>query len=157
MWTTKLNAHSVDILFNFGDTDRGIDIRYRERPVAQENLGKKERIRYFGEILEYLGFHVDKETQRSNGTESYILAAKLNKDFGLNDSMDLVDIAARVVEIFKFSTNVDFDLRTIKRTKSEEEYNEIFKQWLTKAKRRESWYGVASNDGDGTRNVFTFR
>ena len=156
VWTTKLNAHSVDILFNFGDTDRGIDIRYRERPVAQENLGKKERIRYFGEILEYLGFHVDKETQRSNGTESYILAAKLNKDFGLNDSMDLVDIAARVVEIFKFSTNVDFDLRTIKRTKSEEEYNEIFKQWLTKAKRKESWYGVASNDGDGTRNIYGY-
>ena len=158
VWTTKLNAHSVDILFNFGDIDRGIDIRYRERPVANENIGigKKERIRYFGEILEYLGFHIDKDTQRSNGTESYILAAKLNKDFGLNDSMDLVEIAARVVEIFKFSTNVDFDLRTIKRTKSEKEYEEIFKQWLTKAKRRESWYGVASNDGDGTRNVYGY-
>jgi len=156
VWTTKLNAHSVDILFNFGDTDRGIDIRYRERPVAHENLGKKERIRYFGTILKDLGFHVETDTQYSEGTESYILAAKLNKDFGLNDTMDLIDIAAHVVEIFKFSTNVDFDLRTIKKMYSAEEYEKIFEQWLTKAKRKESWYGVASNDGDGTENIYGY-
>ncbi|MBR3654107.1 MAG: hypothetical protein IKN62_01575 [Elusimicrobia bacterium] len=145
VWTTRLNAHSVDIFFNFGDVDRGISIFYRERPMLGEDIGKKERIRYFKEILEYLGFHVDTDTQYSDGYESYGLKATLNKDFGLSDSTDLIDIATHVVEIFKFSTNVDYDLKNWHRT-IEAQYKHVFELWLTKAKRRESWYGVNINN-----------
>ena len=143
VWTTRLNAHSVDIFFNFGEADRGISVYYRERPVSHEDVGKKERVRYFKEILEYLGFHVDVDTQYSNGTESYGLKAVLNKDYGMNEAMDLIDIASHVVEVFKFSTNVDYDLRSRKR---ETQYEAIFEKWLRKAKRREAWYGVDINN-----------
>lgn len=145
VWTTRLNAHSVDVFFNFGETDRGISIYYRERPMLGEDIGKKERIRYFKEILEYLGFHVDTDTQYSDGYESYGLKAALNKDYGLSDSTDLIDIATHVVEIFKFSTNVDYDLKNCHRT-IEAQYKHIFESWLTKAKRRELWYGVDINN-----------
>ncbi|WP_372519282.1 PEP/pyruvate-binding domain-containing protein [Candidatus Ruminimicrobiellum ovillum] len=145
VWTTRLNAHSVDIFFNFGDVDRGINIYYRERPMPGEDIGKKERIRYFKEILEYLGFHVETDIQYSDGNESYGLKAAINKDYGLSDSTDLIDIATHVVEIFKFSTNVDYDLKNCHRT-IEAQYKHIFESWLTKAKRRELWYGVDINN-----------
>ena len=119
----------MDIFFNFGEADRGISVYYRERPVSHEDVGKKERVRYFKEILEYLGFHVDVDTQYSNGTESYGLKAVLNKDYGMNEAMDLIDIASHVVEVFKFSTNVDYDLRSRKR---ETQYEAIFEKWLRK-------------------------
>ena len=63
----------------------------------------------------------------------------------MNDSTDLIDIATHVVEIFKFSTNVDYDLKSWNRT-IEAQYKRVFELWLTKAKRRESWYGVNINN-----------
>ena len=145
VWTTRLNAHSVDIFFNFGEADRGISIYYRERPMPGEDIGKKERIRYFKEILEYLGFHVETDIQYSDGNESYGLKASLNKDYGLNDSTDLINIATHVVEIFKYSTNVDYDLKSRHRS-MDFQYKRVFEEWLTKAKRRELWYGVDINN-----------
>ena len=145
VWTTRLNAHSVDVFFNFGDIDRGISIYYRERPMLGEDIGKKERIRYFKEILEYLGFHVDTDTQYTDGYESYGLKANLNKDYGLSDSTDLIDIATRVVELFKFSTNVDYDLKNRHRT-IEAQYKHSFEELLKKSKRGEMWYGVDINN-----------
>ncbi|MCR4662625.1 MAG: hypothetical protein K5622_01900 [Endomicrobiaceae bacterium] len=143
VWSTRLNAHSVDIFFNFGETDRGISIYYRERPSSVVNVGQEGRVKYFEEILKYLGFHVDIDTQISNGMRSYTLKGILNKDYGLNESMDLIDIATHVVEVFKYSTNLDYDLKS--RSK-DTYYNEVFEKWLEKVKRREAWYGVSVNN-----------
>lgn len=161
VWTTRLNAHSVDIFFNFGEVDRGINVYYRERPVSSADIGKKERVRYFKEILEYLGFHVDTDTQETDGLESYGLKAALNKNYGMNEAMDLIDIATHVVEIFKFSTNVDYDL---KYRHNEVDYKNVFDNWLKKAIYREAWYGVEVNNwgfrmygyGQGGRKLDAF-
>ncbi|MCR4662957.1 MAG: hypothetical protein K5622_03605, partial [Endomicrobiaceae bacterium] len=136
VWSTILNAHSVDIFFNFGEVDRGISIYYRESLSTYEDVGKMERLRYFKDILKYLGFFVE---EASNDEEKpFSLKATLNKDYGMNDAMDLVDIATHVVEIFKYSTNVDFDLKA---RKKESSYEEVYKRWLEKAKRREFFVG----------------
>lgn len=143
VWTTRLNAHSVDIFFNFGDIDRGISVYYRERPVNYADVGKKERIRYFATILESLGFNVTLDTQYSDGQESYGLQAVFNKDYGLNDSSDIIDIAEKVVELFKFSTNLDYDL---KYRHDEMQYEDIFERVVDKFQRGEMWYGVDINN-----------
>lgn len=143
VWTTRLNAHSVDIFFNFGDIDRGISIYYRERPVSTGDIGKKERVKYFSIILERLGFNVEVDTQYINGEESYGLKAVLNKDFGLNDETDIIDIASKVVELFKFSTNVDYDL---KYRHEQTGYEEVFSKLITKFMHGEMWYGVEINN-----------
>lgn len=145
VWTTNLNQHSVDIFFNFGEADRGISIYYKEIPDHSYERGKKERVRYFKEILEYLGFYVEIDTEKYNGLDSYSIKATLNKDYGMNETMDLIDIATQVVEIFKYSSNIDCDFEA---RHYESGFEEVYKRWVTKAKRRESWYGVEiSNQG----------
>ena len=145
VWTTILNQHSVDIFFNFGEADRGISIYYKEILDNSYGRGKKERVRYFKEILEYLGFYVEINTEKYNGLDSYSIKAILNKDYGMNETMDLIDIATQVVEIFKYSSNIDCDFET---RHYESGFEEVYKKWVTKAKRRESWYGVEiSNRG----------
>ena len=145
VWTTKLNQHSVDIFFNFGEADRGISIYYKEIPDNSYERGKKERVRYFKEILEYLGFYVEIDTEKYNNLDSYNIKATLNKDYGMNETMDLIDIATQVVEIFKYSSNIDCDFET---RHYESQFEDVYKRWVTKAKRRETWYGVEiSNRG----------
>ncbi|MBR3627931.1 MAG: hypothetical protein IKN42_03680 [Elusimicrobia bacterium] len=145
VWTTNLNQHSVDIFFNFGEADRGISIYYKEIPDHSYERGKKERVRYFKEILEYLGFYVEIDTEKYNGLDSYSIKATLNKDYGMNETMDLIDIATQVVEIFKYSSNIDCDFEA---RHYESGFEEVYKKWVTKAKRRETWYGVEiSNQG----------
>ena len=141
LWSTILNVHSVDIFFNFGDVDRGISLYYRESLSASRDIGKEERLRYFREILRYLGFFVEEPSE--DIADPYSLKATLNKNFGMNDDMDLIDIASHVVEIFKFSTNLDYDFKTKKRRSG---YEEVFKNWLEKAKRRELWFGFQPNN-----------
>ena len=141
VWTTVLNAHSVDVFFNFGEADRGISIYYKETPDLSYERGKKERVRYFKDILEYLGFRVTIEEDN----KSYSVNATLNKDYGMNEAMDLIDIAIHVIEIFKYSTNVDCDFET---RHYESGFEDVYKKWVDKAKRRELWYGVeVSNYG----------
>ena len=140
VWTTILNAHSVDIFFNFGEADRGINIYYKENVELSYERGKKERVRYFKEILEYLGFRV---TIDEEDKKSYSVNATLNKDYGMNEAMDLIDIAIHVIEIFKYSTNIDCDFET---RYYESGFDDVYRKWIQKAKRRELWYGVNVNN-----------
>ena len=144
IWTTRLNAHSVDIFFNFGNVDRGISIFYRERPVGFKDEGKLERIRYFSTVLNILGFNVNSDIQYSGTDQSYGLKAVMNKDFGLNDTVDLIDIAVRVVELFKFSTNIDYDLKH--RYYQHNYEQEVFRKLIDKFMRGEMWYGIDINN-----------
>lgn len=144
IWTTRLNAHSVDIFFNFGNVDRGISVFYRERPVGFKDEGKLERIRYFSTVLNILGFNVNSDIQYSGTDQSYGLQAVINKDFGLNDTVDLIDIAVRVVELFKFSTNIDYDLKH--RYYQHNYEQEVFRKLIDKFMRGEMWYGIDINN-----------
>ncbi|GAB1401123.1 hypothetical protein MASR1M68_00340 [Elusimicrobiota bacterium] len=143
VWTTRLFAHSVDIFINFGEKDRGISIYYNENG---RRSGYAERVRYFSEVLKRLGFNVESDTEvdfsdKKPGTCG--LKAVINKDFGLNEETDIVEIASKAVLLYKHSTNLDMELEDIADRYSEGSYLETLAKLVDKFMAGEIWYGYS--------------
>ncbi|MDD5021479.1 MAG: PEP/pyruvate-binding domain-containing protein [Endomicrobiaceae bacterium] len=143
VWTTRLFAHSVDIFINFGENDRGIAIYYNENG---RKPGYAERVRYFSEVLKRLGFDVVSDTEydysdKKPGTCG--LKAVLNKDLGLNEETDIVEIAARAILLYKHSTNLDMELEEIADRYSRDSYMTTLSKLVDKFMAGEIWYGYS--------------
>lgn len=145
VWTTRLYAHSVDMFFNFGDSDRGLSIFYHE---AKRGTGNAARVEYFTAVLEKLGFKVDADTETGSDIPGTCgLRAVLNKDAGLNDATDLVDAASKAIMLFKHSTNLDMELDSILDKMSADYY---FEPLVRKFLAGEIWYGYCYHSNGQT-------
>ncbi|MDR2426982.1 MAG: hypothetical protein LBD46_07405 [Endomicrobium sp.] len=154
IWSTRLFAHSVDIFFNFGETDRGIAIHYHE---GGRSLQYMLRVDYFADALRKLGFRVDADLKiDSHLAGACGLEAVLNKDSGLNDSKDLVYIAYMAIMLFKHSTNLDIQLEGVYDKLNEESYNMGKKELIKKFMSDEIWYGYNYNSNGRTAFGFDY-
>lgn len=141
VWTTRLFAHSVDMFFNFGESDRGMTIYYHEGSRARRNA---ERVKYFSEVLRRLGFKVDEDIELGSDIPGTCgLRAVLNKDTGLNDSTDLIEVAYKAIMLYKHSTNLDLELEKYYDRYSETSYIEVVNSLIEKFLAGEIWYGYA--------------
>ncbi|MFA7074417.1 MAG: PEP/pyruvate-binding domain-containing protein, partial [Endomicrobiaceae bacterium] len=147
VWTTRLFVHSVDIFMNFGESDRGITIYYHE---GGRNTGNAERVRYFKTILEKFGFNVDADMKIDYGSNSGVcgLKAVLNKDYGTDDTTDMVDIASKVILLFKYSNMLDWDLGELYDKYSYNSYLQTFDSLVEKFMDGEIWVGYAPTQTD---------
>ncbi|MDD5102244.1 MAG: PEP/pyruvate-binding domain-containing protein, partial [Endomicrobiaceae bacterium] len=147
VWTTRLFVHSVDVFMNFGNTDRGITIYYHE---GGRNIGNAERVRYFTTILEKLGFNVEADMKVDQHDNSGVcgLKAVLNKDFGLDDTTNMVDIASRVILLFKYSNMLDWDLGGLYDMYSYTSYLQTFNNLVEKFIDGEIWVGYSPTSTD---------
>lgn len=147
VWTTRLFVHSVDVFMNFGDSDRGITIYYHE---GGRNTGNAERVRYFKTILEKFGFNVEADMKVDYGSSSGVcgLKAVLNKDYGLNDTTDMVDVASKVILLFKYSNMLDWDLGELYDQYSYNSYLQTFDNLVEKFMDGEIWVGYAPTPTD---------
>jgi phosphoenolpyruvate synthase/pyruvate phosphate dikinase len=98
----KLGHHSVSIKADFNENNREMSISFYE---GEKDIGNENRIDYFTEVLERLGFSVSKESGYVLG-----LKAKLNKDTGLSEKDDLSYILEKTILLFNRSGNVDLFL-----------------------------------------------
>lgn len=142
VWTTRLFIHSVDMFFNFSESDRGMTIYYNE---SGRRRGNAERVKYFSEVLRRLGFKVENDIELGSDIQGTCgLRAVLNKDAGLNDSTDLIEAAYKAIMLFKHSTNLDMELEDIYSTYEENTYNRIvFNYLIEKFLAGEIWYGYS--------------
>lgn len=161
VWTTRLFAHSVDIFINFGEKDRGISIYYNENG---RKPGYAERVKYFTEVLRKLGLNVESDTvvdysDKTPGTCG--LKAVINKDFGLNEETDIAGIAAKVVLLYKYSTNLDMELEEYVDRYSYDSYVEtVLNKLVDKFIAGEIWYGynfVSNGQTAFRENMITSR
>ena len=122
IWTKRLLAHSVDIVINFDEPDRGIKIYYNDSGVTIDN---KWRIDYLSKVLTEFGFYI--ETNFDNETaEVYKIKANLDNNSGLNNEINLSDIATSVVKLFEYSINLDITLRNSLSINSDENKIQAF-------------------------------
>lgn len=140
VWSTRLFAHSVDMFFNFGENDRGMTVYYHE---GGRSMGNSARVRYFEKVLEKLGFQVEADSRTDRNLPGTCgLKAVLNKNAGLNDSMDLVGIAGKTIMLFKHSTNLDMQLEDEVFNKYAHDFSEeILERLVEKFMAGEIWYG----------------
>ena len=145
VWTTKLFVHSVDIFMNFGESDKTITISYHE---GGRSPGNAERVRYFSTVLEGLGFFVDADTEKS-GSGVCGLKATLSANSGLNENVDFIDIATKVIFLFAYSVMLDWDLGEIVDRYSRTSYEETFDNLIEKFNSGDIWYGYAPTSTQG--------
>jgi len=130
VWTTRLFVHSVDVFMNFAESDKTITITYHE---GGRTVGNSERVKYFSTILKNLGFSVEADT-KEGGDGVCSLKATLSFNYGLSEDADFIDIATKVVSLFKYSDMLDFDLSEYARgggSYYESTFNGLVKKFMT--------------------------
>jgi phosphoenolpyruvate synthase/pyruvate phosphate dikinase len=149
VWTTRLFVHSVDVFMNFAESDKTITIAYHE---GGRSFGNSERVKYFSAVLENLGFSVEADT-KEGGEGVCSLKATLSSNYGLSEDMDFVDIATKVISLFKYSDMLDFDLFDYGDDEGEYSsgsgYKNIFDDFVKKFMNGDIWYGYRPTDKKG--------
>ena len=122
IWTKRLLGHSVDIVMNFDEPDRGIKIYYNDSGTTMAN---KWRIDYLSKVLTELGFYI--ETNFDDETaEVYKIKANLDNNSGLNNEINLPEIVTSVIKVFEYSINLDITLRNSLNINSDESKIQAF-------------------------------
>ncbi|MCL2335259.1 MAG: PEP/pyruvate-binding domain-containing protein [Endomicrobia bacterium] len=104
VWSVLFSAHSADIIFNFDRRNKEISVSFQE---SDDRIGNYRRMQYFANVLKPMGF----ETSIVKDSGFYpMLRARLSKDSGLTSSADFISIASKTIELFQYSTNLDFSL-----------------------------------------------
>ena len=110
VWSCKLLKHSVDVIINLDEKDRGIKIYYSE---GHSEKGNRDRILYFSKVLKEFGFEVEVDIENIDkgiDVATYSMEASLNKDSGLTSKTDLAEIGAKIIKLFEYSINLDIKL-----------------------------------------------
>lgn len=150
VWTTRLFVHSVDVFMNFAESDKTITIAYHE---GGRTIGNAERVKYFSTILRNLGFSVEADT-KEGGDGVCSLKATLSSNYGLSEDADFIDIATKVVSLFKYSDMLDFDLSEYAR-RGGSYYENTFKNLIDKFMEGDIWFEYKPNQYKGWGDQLT--
>ena len=103
-WTCRLRVHSISIHFDF--KNKQINLSFTE---SSNNTGNRARIRYFKKILEEeLGFPKDNNKLFTDSASDVLTLRKnIDKSTGINDNTDFVDLAQKVIFLFRHSDELD--------------------------------------------------
>ena len=149
VWTTRLYVHSVDVFMNFAESDKTITISYHE---GSRSFGNAQRVKYFSTVLEKLGFSVEADTKEF-GDGVCGLKASLSSNYELSNNADFIDIATKVVSLFKYSDMLDFDLFDYGDDEGERSvgsgYPELFNNFVEKFMLGDIWFKYSPNDKKG--------
>ncbi len=106
VWSMQLLAHSVDVIVNFSEQDRGIKIYYNE---GGDDKSNEWRIDYFNKILkDNLNFgNIRDDDDLYVEDDIYGIRVGLDNNSGLTDKTDLADIATKIIKLFEYSINLD--------------------------------------------------